>query len=125
MTTATQAAGIKAGRVLRDEGMALTHAADHARDGIDTKVIDQAIRHLASQDDLVWSANDLRELLPEVRQPLIGERIRAAARSAKGRPSLIVHVGYTPSSLPNTRGHEIKTWRGRREDLDNVGNRSP
>lgn len=101
-------AGLAKGRELRDEGMALASAAD--QDDWDKRVIDQSIDHLCTLGE-VWSANDLRELLPEVRQPLIGERIRAAARKSKKNPARIKHVGYTPSTLPSTHAHDIKTWR--------------
>lgn len=95
--------GLVEGRQLRDAGMAQAASARGA--GWDMHVIDQAIRAmtLAGRE---WSANDLRELLPNVRQPLIGERIRAA-RSRKQ----IVHTGrYEPSNLPSTHAHEIKIW---------------
>lgn len=121
MTTLTQGAGLKEGRAARDAGMEQAEAGDQY--GTDTKVIDQAIEHLANQG-VEFSANDLRELLPEVRQPLIGARMRSAARSAKGRPSLIVHVSYTPSTLQSTHAHDIKTWRGR-VDVDNLAAHSP
>lgn len=101
--------GLAQGRILRDEGMAQASAAD--QDDWDKQVIDQCIDHLCSLGG-VWSANDLRNLLPEVRQPLIGERIRAAARKSKKTPARIVHLGYTPSTLPSTHAHDIKTWIG-------------
>lgn len=91
------------GRALRDEGMARTEAADV--DGIDKAVIDTAIARLCA-NDAPWSANDLRGMCPNVRQPLIGARVRAWAKSKR-----IVHVGYTPSDLPSTHAHDIKTWR--------------
>lgn len=45
-------------------------------------------------------------LLPDVRQPLIGARVRAAAIR-----KTIRCVGYTPSNLPSTHAHDIKVWR--------------
>lgn len=95
--------GVTEGRALRDEGMARTEAADV--DGFDKAVIDARIEELNAERD-VWSANDLRRDLPRVRQPLIGARIRAAAKAGR-----IIHVGYTPSDLPSTHAHDIKTWR--------------
>jgi len=98
------------GRRRRDEGMALTEEADVF--GRDKAVIDQAIAHLCEQQ-VRFSANDLRELLPHVRQPLIGARVRANARAG-----LMRHVDYTPSTLPSTHGHDIKVWLGVTEDGD-------
>ena len=97
-------AGVTEGRARRDEGMARTEAADV--DDFDKQLIDSAIdaQSLLRHE---WSANDLRRMLPDVRQPLIGARIRAAAKAGR-----IVHVGYTPSNLPSTHAHDIKTWRG-------------
>ena len=93
--------GLTEGRALRDEGMARTEAADVDND---KAVIDAAIERLNVCE--VWSANDLRIFCPDVRQPLIGARIRAWAKRG-----LIAHVGYTPSDLPSTHAHDIKTWR--------------
>jgi hypothetical protein len=89
-------------RALRDEGMARTEAADV--DGADRELIDRAIARLCLRPE-PWSANELRFMCEGVRQPLVGARIRAAAKAGR-----IVHVGYTPSSLPSTHAHEIKTW---------------
>jgi hypothetical protein len=96
--------GLQQGQQLRDEGMARTEAADV--DGIDRGLIDGSIEALNAWFGAPWSANDLRRLCPRVRQPLIGARIRAAAKAGR-----IVHVGYTPSDLPSTHAHDIKTWR--------------
>lgn len=101
--------GLEEARRRRDAGMAQTTAADVF--GTDRKVIDQAIDHLADQGR-EFSANDLRELLPHVRQPLIGARVRAAAKARRIR-----HTGrYTPSTLPSTHGHDIKVWAANTED---------
>ena len=98
-------AGVAEGRARRDEGMARTEAAD--TDDIDKGLIDHAIHEMCRPwFGRPWSANDLRRVLPDVRQPLIGARIRAAAKAGR-----IVHVGYTPSNLPSTHAHDIKTWR--------------
>lgn len=97
------APGVVQGRALRDKGMARTEAAD--RDGVDKHIIDRAIGELNGRG-AVWSANDLRHMCPMVRQPLIGARVRAAAKAGR-----IVHVGYTPSDLPSTHSHDLKTWR--------------
>jgi hypothetical protein len=99
-------AGVAEGRRRRDEGMAATEAAD--TDGRDKAIIDNAIAWLCDPETGYdrWSANDLRHACPNVRQPLIGARIRAAAKAGR-----IIHVGYTPSDLPSTHAHDIKTWR--------------
>lgn len=91
------------GEALRDEGMART---TEAADAQDIAVIDQAIDAL-NRNRVPWSANDLRELLPEVRQPLIGARVRAKARRRE-----MERVGYTPSTLPSTHAHPVAVWRG-------------
>ncbi len=94
---------LQLGEVLRDEGMART---TEAADAADVAVIDQAIDHLNRRRE-PWSANDLRALLPEVRQPLIGARVRAAAMRKRMR-----RVGYTPSTLESTHHHPIAVWIG-------------
>lgn len=99
----TASDGLVEAQQRRDEGMARTETAD--RDDIDKHIIDRAINHLNTQGR-VWSANDLRHMCEHVRQPLIGARVRAAAKAGR-----IIHVGYTPSDLPSTHSHDIKTWR--------------
>jgi hypothetical protein len=92
---------------LRDQGIAATEDADRVlNDGRDTQVIDDCIATL-NRSGQAWSANDLRSLLPHVRQPLIGARVRSAATR-----KLMRKVGYTPSTLPNTHAHPIAVWRG-------------
>lgn len=101
MTTHTQ---LELGEALRDEGMDRTTA---AADEADIAVIDDSIDRL-NANGAWWSANDLRELLPEVRQPLIGARVRAKARRKE-----MERVSYTPSTLPSTHAHPVAVWRGR------------
>lgn len=91
------------GQRLRDEGMA---AVTDASDEIAIKTIDQAIAAFNAAGE-PWSANDMRDLLPDVRQPLIGARIRAAAMRKEMRK-----VGYVPSTLPSTHAHPIALWKG-------------
>jgi len=91
------------GEALRDAGMAATTAAADAQD---IAVIDQAIDEL-NRSGQPWSANSLRELLPDVRQPLIGARVRAKAMRKEMR-----RVGYEPSTLPSTHSHPIARWIG-------------
>lgn len=96
---------LTAGETLRDEGLAQTR---DAADDTDIAVIDQAIDALNRSGE-AWSANDLRELLPHVRQPLIGDRVRTKARRKEMR-----RVSYTPSTLPSTHAHPVSVWRGGR-----------
>jgi hypothetical protein len=95
---------LQLGEALRDEGMTRT---TEAAEAADLAVIDQAIRYL-NATGAEWSANDLRSLLPEVRQPLIGARVRAAAMRKE-----MTRVSYTPSTLASTHSHPIAVWRGR------------
>lgn len=106
METKTRCDLVEIARKLRDEGMARTQAADDDRGGWDTKVIDKAIEHL-NASRRPWSANDLRELLPHVRQPLIGRRVSSFA----GR-RLMMKVDREPSTLASTHNHEIAVWVG-------------
>ncbi len=92
------------GDALRDAGMAQT---TNAADPQDIAVIDQAIAEL-NKSGREWSANDLRELLPHVRQPLIGARVRSAAMR-----KLMVRVGYIKSTLPASHSDVVSLWRGR------------
>ena len=91
------------GEALRDAGMARTTA---AADEADIAAIDDSIDRL-NATGAPWSANDLRSLLPDVRQPLIGARVRAKARRREMR-----RVSYTPSTLPSTHAHPIAVWQG-------------
>lgn len=67
--------------------------------------IDAAIRRVAARGG-VFSANDVRPLIPDVRGGVVGARFNAAARSG-----LIVRVGYVASSKGNTHGHPVAEWR--------------
>lgn len=98
----TPAEAVAEARLERD--MAINLAEDADRDGWDRKVIDQAIHAFAAQGR-PFSANDLRELLPDVRQPLIGARFLAAANRG-----VIRRVGYTPSTQKSTHAHPIAVW---------------
>lgn len=90
-------------RAARDEGMARTTEAS-GEDEITT--VDTVIMRMA-RSGAVFSANDVRDELDEVRGPLIGARFNAA-RMRK----LIKPVGYTPSTQPTTHMHPIRTWQG-------------
>lgn len=91
-------------RAARDEGMAQAEDADRAH--WDRKVIDQAIDAFADAGR-PFSANDLRELLPDVRPALIGSRFMAA--SVGGR---ILRVGRTTSTKANTHAKDVALWVG-------------
>lgn len=68
--------------------------------------IDAAIRTVAARGQ-VFSANDVRVLVPGARGPLMGARFNAAAKAGR-----IEHVGYEPSTKGNTHAHRLMTWRG-------------
>jgi hypothetical protein len=94
---------VELAEALRDEGMART---TQAADAADIAAIDDSIDRL-NANGVPWSSNDLRALLPEVRQPLIGARVRAKARRGE-----MAKVGYTPSTLPSTHAHPVAVWQG-------------
>lgn len=73
-------------------------------DDWDKAVIDQAITHLAASLSS-FSANDLRPLLPAVRQALISRRLIAAQHRKE-----IVAVGFTRSTLPSTHGAFLRVY---------------
>lgn len=89
----------------RDAGMARVTAAS---DPLAVATIDALIA-AANSTGQPWSANDIRDLLPPHRHPLVGARVRAAATR---RPREMRKVGYTASTLPSTHHHEIKVWVG-------------
>lgn len=67
--------------------------------------IDAAIRDVAARGG-VFSANDVRALVPDVSGPLMGARFNAAAKAGR-----IVHVGYERSTKASTHAHPIAQWR--------------
>lgn len=74
-------------------------------DGWDRKVIDQAIEAVAARG-LPFTANSVRDLLPQVRRPLIGARFNAAHKRG-----LIRQTGrFVPSTDKGTHGHRIAEW---------------
>lgn len=89
----------------RDAGIAqATNAADPRL----ILAIDRVIAmHNAS--GLPWSANDIRDALPVVAGPLVGARVRAAAMR---KPTEMVPVRKTRSSLRSTHAKEIAVWQG-------------
>ena len=73
----------------------------------DTAVLDQAIDAIGG-DGRPFSANDLRDEFPDVTGPIVGARFNAAAKRG-----VIVDTGKrVPSTLPSTKGHEVRRWRG-------------
>lgn len=68
--------------------------------------LERAIRrHAASGNE--FSMNDLRGEV-DASGPVVGSVFGALSQAR-----VIRHVGYTPSTKPNTKGHDIKTWIGR------------
>lgn len=90
----------------RDHGMAL--AEDSATDW-DKNLIDQAIAWFA-QTGTPFSANDVREALPEDIncRGLMGNRFTHAWKTHE----LIEPVGWLPSSKRNTHGKPVGQWIG-------------
>lgn len=80
-------------------------AADLAASPDERSRIDAAIRQVAARGG-VWSANDVRVLVPDVSGPLMGARFNAAAKAG-----LITRVGYEPSTKGSTHGHPVAQWR--------------
>lgn len=70
----------------------------------DRRVIDQAIRAFVRQGR-PFSANDFRDLLPEVRKCLISRRLIAAQNAG-----LIRWVGVTPSTLKSTKAARVNVY---------------
>lgn len=103
MSTVDHLELIQAARAERDAAIAL--AVDADRDGWDRKVIDQAIEAFAGTGR-PFSANHIRDVLPEVRRPLIGARFFAA--SVRG---LIREVGRVASTQRSTHAHKIALWQ--------------
>lgn len=90
---------------LRDAGMAAT---ENAADPRLLLAVDAKIAEFNATGDR-WSANDLRDALPIVAGPLVGARVRAAAMR---RPTEMVKVGMTRSSLLSTHKAWIAVWVG-------------
>jgi hypothetical protein len=92
-----------AAQELREEGQA------QAVDFADMRVvawIDAAIDK-ANTSGEEWSANDIRDQFPTVRNGLVGARVDAARKRGE------MHgVGFVRSTLPSTRGAWVKRWRG-------------
>lgn len=96
--------GIREGLRRRDE--TLDALSEDERNAWDRSLIDKAIEEMIRREQ-PFSANEIRELLPEVHQPLIGARVRAYSYRKH-----IARVGSVPSSLPSTKGHYIGWYIG-------------
>jgi hypothetical protein len=88
---------------LRDAGIALR---EHHADPRLIAIVDTKIEQFAASAR-EFSANELRKVLPDSAQPLIGGRLT----SARNR-GLVVSVGYVKSNLPSTRAKALTVWLG-------------
>ena len=89
---------------VREKAEGIARAEAHA-DPSDRARIDAAIRTVAGRGG-VFSANDVRPLIPNAHGPLVGARFNAAARAG-----VIVRIGYESSTKANTHAHPIATWQ--------------
>lgn len=101
-------------RTARDEGLARVEAASSEWE---KAVIDQAIVAMA-ETGKPFSANDFRDLLPEIRtRKLIGQRCRDLAQK-KDAP--IIAVGEVTSTDKGTHAKPIKVYIGARFHADRL-----
>lgn len=71
----------------------------------DRFLVEQAVFHFGLACD-EWSANDLRDVLPELGHGYLGAAINSL-RTAR----IIAHTGQmVPSTSPDTHGHRIAVW---------------
>jgi hypothetical protein len=72
----------------------------------DRFLVEQAVWHFGLAND-TFSANDLRDLLPDLAHGHLGAAINALRTSG-----VIQHTRqYVPSTSPATHGHPIAVWR--------------
>jgi len=72
----------------------------------DRFLVEQAVFHYGTRHD-EWSANDLRDVLPEMGHGFLGAAINSLRTAG-----LIEHTGrVVPSTLPSTHGHRLALWR--------------
>jgi hypothetical protein len=90
------------GFTTRDEAIA---AVEDASDAWDRSVIDQAIEAVGRRN-VIFSANEVRPLLPKVRAALIGARFLAMAKAGK-----LEFVGFTTSTDPGAHSALLRRWR--------------
>lgn len=95
--------GLAEGRARRDDGVWLAESAFGA--GWDRDLIDAAILHLARTRPQL-SANEVRDLLPAVRPPLMGARFLAAARAG-----WIEHAGTIHATSASRHANRMGLWR--------------
>ncbi|WP_438489507.1 hypothetical protein [Streptomyces sp. S186] len=75
-------------------------------DDWDRFLVEQAIWHFGLACD-EWSANDLRDVLPELSHGYLGAAINSLRTAG-----LIEHTGLmVPSTSGPTHGHRISVWR--------------
>ncbi|MGW7350900.1 hypothetical protein [Streptomyces sp. NPDC054784] len=70
----------------------------------DRFLVEQAVLYIGQQGE--FSANNLRDLLPELGHGYLG-----AAISALRGAGIIQPVGLVPSTSPATKGHRVTVWR--------------
>lgn len=104
LTRPTVAEQIAAARRARDEGIANAEASQHAE--WDRRLIDQAIDAFA-EARIPFSANDIRDLVGDVRSALMGARFRQAAAEDRIR-----FCGRTTSTKKNTHAKDVAMWIG-------------
>lgn len=76
------------------------------RSSWDQFLVEQATLHVGSRHD-EFSANDLRDLLPEMGHGFLGAAINSLRCGG-----LIEHTGrVVPSTLDSTHAHRISVWR--------------
>jgi hypothetical protein len=72
----------------------------------DRFLVEQAVFHYGLRHD-EWSANDLRDVLPEMGHGFLGAAINSLRTAG-----LIEHTGrVVPSTLGSTHGHRLAVWR--------------
>jgi hypothetical protein len=72
----------------------------------DQFLVEQAVLHIGSRYE-EFSANDLRDLLPELGHGFLGAAINSLRCGG-----LIEHTGMVvPSTLDSTHGHRISVWQ--------------
>lgn len=89
----------------RDAGIARAEASEITN--WNRALIDQAIDAFAATGR-PFSANDLRDLLPDVPGPLMGARFQHAANNRK----VIRFTGYVTSTKKNTHAKPVGRWVG-------------
>ncbi|GAA3510334.1 hypothetical protein GCM10022234_00750 [Aeromicrobium panaciterrae] len=105
MSTVVQPADYDAPRAEFEKQLGFTRLDFNDTDEWEKRVVAQAIKHIAA-NNLVFTTDQVRPLLPEVHPNRIGAGFAAA--SARGE---IVHVGYTKSKKVSSHGRVVGMWR--------------